>query len=122
MACVPTLGFLRAPLSVRSLVRREVSLPGGVLNCLAWPGSPLSPMKLGVNPLPRIMEPGTTAVSLGSVIADLPALISSNNKLLSVRPLKAYMVYSFLVEEGKNRAQASDVAKRHQRDRVCLCA
>ena len=68
---VHTLDFLRAPLSVRSLVLREVNLPGGVLKFFAWPVSPLSNLKLGVTPLPAIMEPGKMPVSLDSVFADI---------------------------------------------------
>lgn len=67
---VLTFDFFRGPLSVRSLVLREVNLPGGVVTFFTWPESPLSTLKLGVIP-PPIIEPETTVVSLGSVIANI---------------------------------------------------
>lgn len=65
-----TLGFLRAPPSVRSLVLRDVSLPGGVGEdrLLTRPGSPLPAVKLRLAPLLRPEELGTLALSPESVI------------------------------------------------------
>lgn len=65
------MDFLKAPLNVRSLVRREVNLPGGVLTFFVGASIPLSTLKHGTTPLSGTTEPGTVAVSLESFIADI---------------------------------------------------
>lgn len=57
------MDFLRAPLNVRSLVLKEVNLPGGVLIFFVWIWAPLSTLKLEATE--------TAAVWLDSVIAEL---------------------------------------------------
>lgn len=65
-----TFVFLRAPPSVRSLVLRDGSLPGGVEEdrLLTRPGSPLPWVKLSPVPLLSPEQLGTLAASPESVI------------------------------------------------------